>query len=325
MNVVYIATDSYISQLGISLLSLLDHEDDLSSLSVYILSPDLSKESKAILREMSQIYSASLYFLDISGYERFLPKDISTSGFHPIVMARLLLDFYLPANVHSVLYMDCDVAVNGSVKALESLPLEKYAMAAVPELAMPPAQKKAIGLNAQETYFNCGVLVINLDYWRSHNMRNHFLSYLAEKNGRLLYNDQDILNHCCRGHILRLSHRYNLPPVLKYFPRWFIKTYQPLYYGRDKKEYRRILKNPSVIHYLGDERPWIRGNHNPYRHVWNKYKALSPWADEPQEKGREWYMFCYHMLNCITFICPWFRKYFTKLIGIRYYQFVSKK
>lgn len=40
--------------------------------------------------------------------------------------------------------------------------------------------------------------------------------------------------------------------------------------------------------------------------------------------GKEGVLFFYHILNCITRVFPWFRKWFTQLIGIYYYQLVKK-
>ena len=281
----------------------------------------------------------SISFIDISDYMTLLPENLQTAGFHPIVLTRLVIDRYLPAELETILYLDCDVVVNGSIKALEGLPyitapvtvenaekwISRYAIAAVPEFAMPPAQKRNLGLSEKDIYYNSGVVMFNLRFWRTYCMSEKCMRFLKERNGHFLYIDQDILNYCCKGHILRLSHKYNLSPALYYFPRWFIRTYQPLYYEKTEKRYRNILLHPSIIHFLGDERPWLRGNHNPYREVYERYKSQSPWADIPAKSGREMYLFGYHMLNLITRINPWFRKYFTRLIGIYYYQWKGKQ
>lgn len=325
MNIVYIATDSYISLLGISLFSLLENTKDLSKANIYILSPDMTLDNQTVLFNLTKKYNCSIFFRDISDFKQHFSFSFNTSGFNSIVLARLLLTHYLPENISSVLYLDCDVIINGSLSYLETVNLDDHAFAAVPELCMPSAQKKYIGLSPNDQYYNAGILLINLDYWRKHNIEKQFMDYYASMNGQLLYSDQDILNHCCKEHILPLSHRYNLAPVLHYFPRYFIKKYQPAYYGKNRAEYLDILKHPSIIHFLGDERPWMHGNFNPYRKVYEHYKSLSPWKDEPQKRGRELYLFCYHILNCITFICPWFRKAFTKWIGIRYYKLIGKK
>lgn len=325
MNITYIATDSYTSLLGISLFSLLENNKDREELNIYILSPDLSQKNFNAISDLVASYHRSVTICDIADFSNHFNFDFNTSGFNNVVLARLLLTHYLPDTVRSVLYLDCDVIVNGSLRELEQIDLTDYAFAAVPELCMPDVQKEYIGLDSADQYYNSGVLLINLDYWREHHITQQFLDYYASVNGKLLYPDQDILNHCCKGHILPISHRYNLAPVLHYFPRYFIKSYQPAYYCNSRQEYQDILQHPVMIHFLGDERPWFNGNFNPYRKLYEHYKYLSPWKNEPLIAGRGLYLFCYHILNCITFICPWFRKYFTKWIGIRYYTLVKKK
>jgi len=325
MNITYIATDSYTSLLGISMFSLLENNKDLDELNIYILSPDLSQENFTAISNLVMSYHRSVTICDIADFRDYFDFDFNTSGFNNVVLARLLLTHYLPDTIESVLYLDCDVIVNSSLRGLEQIDLTDYAFAAVPELCMPVAQKNHIGLNASDPYYNAGILYINLYFWRKYYLDHQFLDYYASMNGQLLYSDQDILNHCCKGHILPISHKYNLAPVLHYFPRYFIKKYQPTYYCNSRREYLDILQHPVMIHFLGDERPWFKGNLNPYRKIYEHYKSLSPWKNEPLINGRELYLFCYHVLNCITFICPWFRKYFTKWIGIRYYTLVKKK
>ena len=41
---------------------------------------------------------------------------------------------------------------------------------------------------------------------------------------------------------------------------------------------------PVIIHFLGDERPWIRGSHNHYGKWYRKYLAMTPWKDMPRRR-----------------------------------------
>ena len=104
-------------------------------------------------------------------------------------------------------------------------------------------------------------------YWRKERISEQFLQYFIEQYGKLLCNDQDILNHCCRGRIKKLSHTYNYNPALYYFPRYFIRNYQPKYYCKDAEEYKAIRQNPVLIHFMGEVRPWMHGNFSTY---WKK-------------------------------------------------------
>ena len=96
MNIVYIATDSYVSMLGISLFSLLENNKSMEQLSIYILSTDLSQTNQNVLRQMADPYHRQLHFVQIGDYQSAFSADTNTSGFHPIVLARLLLTRYLP-------------------------------------------------------------------------------------------------------------------------------------------------------------------------------------------------------------------------------------
>ena len=325
MNIVYASNNDYAKYLGISMLSLFDNNQDLDEIIVYVLSQKIDSKNRGRLFEIANHYHRTLYFIDFSEFEKFIPFDFNTSGFNPVILSRLFLGRYLPTEVNRALYLDCDTIVNGSIKQLDKVALDSYIMAAVPELNMPVDRKAVIGLLPNETYYNSGVLLINMSLWRSMNLESAFISYYQAMNGQLLYIDQDIINHCCKGKILTLSHTFNLSTNLVYFPRYFIKRFQPAYDTRSVDDYRNILYNPAIIHYMGDERPWIAGNFNKYRKQYEYYFRESPWKDDPFIQGQRMYMLCYHILNVITLIFPWFRILFSKIIGINKFKWFRKK
>ncbi len=76
-------------------------------------------------------------------------------------------------------------------------------------------------------------------------------------------------------------------------------------------------KHPAIIHYMGDERPWIRGNRNHYRRAYETYLAKTPWAGTPKEKGRELYMAAYHVLDYVTVLWPEIRWMISRKLGMR--------
>lgn len=325
MNIIYVSDNAFAKYMGVSMLSLFDNNQDIEEMTVYILAKEISPENILRLRKTAHKYHRRIRFIDIAEFEKKIPFSFDTSGYNPIVLSRLFLCSYLPDSIDRILYLDCDIIVNGSVKELETVPLGKNLIAAVPELYMPPEKKALIGLEKEETYYNAGVLLANLTLWREEKTEEIFMEYYRKMEGRLLYNDQDILNHCCKGRIRTLSHTYNLSPNLFYFPRYYIKKQQPAYDTASAKEYKRILASPAIIHYMGDERPWIAGNRNRYRKQYEYYFRRSLWREEPQVRGQRLYMFCYHMLNIITLICPGFRLLFSRLIGINKNKWFSKK
>ena len=325
MNVVYASNNDYAKYLGISMLSLFYNNQDIDEIVVYILSYKINSANREKLYTIANQYRRTLNFIDFSGFEQFIFSDYNTSGFNPVILSRLFLARYLPLEVERILYIDCDTVVSGSIKYLDEIVLDSYVMAAVPELNMPADKKKIIGFEPNETYYNSGVLLVNLSLWRFTDLESVFMNYYRKMNGRLLYIDQDILNHCCKGKILTLSHTYNLSTNLAYFPRYFIKKLQPAYDTQSADAYLEILDHPAIIHYMGDERPWIAGNFNKYRKQYEYYFDKSPWRDEAFIQGQRLYMFCYHILNVITLAFPWFRIWFSKVIGINKFKWFCKK
>lgn len=325
MHIVYASNNDYAKFLGISMLSLFDNNRDLDEIIVYILSQGIDNQNVKKLCAIAKKYHRVVQFIDISEFKKFIPFDFDVSGYHPIVLSRLFLCRYLPDTVERVLYLDCDIIINDSLRELDMLALGQSYLAAVPELYMPTDKKVLIGLGKKETYYNAGVLLINLALWRSMNLETVFINYYQDMQGKLLYNDQDIINHCCKDRILTLNQTYNLSTNLPFFPRFFVKKLQPEYETQSADIYKRILKKPAIIHYAGDERPWIAGNYNKYRRQFEFYLKKSPWKNEDLIEGQKLYMLCYHTLNVITRICPWFRIGFSKLIGINKYKWFSKK
>ena len=181
MNIVYIATDSYVPLMGISMTSALMNRKEIQNLDFYICSTDISETHKEQLRQLTEQYGSRIYFIDVSDYASHFEFEFSTSGFHSIVLARLLLADYMPEEVQKVLYLDSDVIVNGDLSELDSVNLKGKAFAAVPELHMPQKEKKNIGLKKEDVYFNCGVVLINLEFWRKNHAAEKFLHYFEKK------------------------------------------------------------------------------------------------------------------------------------------------
>ena len=323
MNVAYITDDGFIEHCGVSILSLLENNQDLSELNVYVLSMSLAADNVNNLKSLCDTYNRKLTIIPIDDYIKKIGFQFNTTGFNPIVLARLFLAEYLPSYIDRVLYLDADVVVNDNISAVEGIDISNSYIAAVPELYMPGQNKKIIGFTSKDTYYNAGVLYINLQMWREHNLKESFLIYYKMMSGKLPYNDQDIINYCCKDYVVTLPQEYNMSPNLPFFPRWFMKWLQPSYFY-EKDLYSQMIIKPKIIHYLGDERPWIKGNHNYYKDIYEKYKAISLWKDSPLIGGRERYMFCYHLLNMITKVFPHGRLLFSKFIGINIYKWKKK-
>lgn len=119
----------------------------------------------------------------------------------------------IPKNLQKVLYFDSDTIINLNVKELWETSVDNAPLAAIPEVesyvdtGFHTLVKKNIVYKSN--YFNSGVLVINLDYWRK------VTETIAEgikfrvANTDCDCSDQDILNYCFSKKYVKLSKKFN--------------------------------------------------------------------------------------------------------------------
>jgi len=189
---------------------------------------------------------------------------------------RLILPTILPSSVQKVLYLDCDIIVRHSLLPLWEIDLDDYALGAVidPQEATPEKYER-LGYPSQHSYFNAGVLIINLDYWRRHSAVRLFKNYIQEHRDDILFHDQDVLNAVFHDQWKHLPISYNLTSGFL----WNFILYDKEKY---QKEVFEALKDPVILHFTG-HKPWeFSMDPNPYSSTFQKYKRMTKWRNTPK-------------------------------------------
>ena len=325
MNVVYASNDNYARHLATSMISLFDRNQDMERIVVYILSVAISEESQAKLLQIADRYGRELQVIELSDIKSRFTYEIDTRGFDISAMGRLFMGTLLPEKVERVLYLDCDTVVAQPLKKLWELDLKGRLLAAVMEPTIYEAVKMEIGLEEADPYYNSGVLLIDLKLWRESQTERRLLDFYGAKNGSLFACDQDTINGALKGEILPMSPRYNYFTNYRYFSYENLVCHAPWYRKVPKEAFAAAKKRPAVIHYMGDERPWIAGNLNHYRKAYEHYLAETPWAGTPKEKGKRLYMLAYHVLDYVTVVWPEVRWTISKRFGMKMVDARKKK
>lgn len=330
MNVVYASNDNYVRHLAVSMTSLMDRNQDMETMTVYVLSIGLSEENQNHLRSIGERYHRKVEMIELNDIESRFDHAVDTGGFDISVMSRLFIGQLLPDSVERVLYLDCDTVVAQPLDKLWKLDLKGKVLAAVMEPTIYDAVKEEIGLKAEDPYYNAGVLLIDLKRWRETEAEKRILDFYREKGGHLFANDQDTINGVLKDEILSMSPRYNFFTNYRYFSYENLLSHAGYYKAVTKERFTGAKRHPAIIHYMGDERPWIAGNLNHYRKAYEHYLAMTPWAGTPKEKGREWYMLAYHMMDYVTVLWPevrWIisRKFGMKAVNARKQKTTSKE
>lgn len=191
---------------------------------------------------------------------------------------RLVVTDILPENIHKVIYIDGDVINTDSLNSLWNLPLDNYAVGTVTDMAESKHDFSKLGYSPKDGYFNAGVLLINLDYWREHKLKEKFLYLIANEPERIVLHDQDVLNITLHDQKMNLPMRYNVQNGFLWKPEYH-------QFGERYKNYEDDLKqaicHPVLIHFTDNKKPWHVEDCNPYSYEFIKYYKQTQWKYKP--------------------------------------------
>lgn len=182
------------------------------------------------------------------------------------VYFRLFIETLTDAN--KVLYLDSDLIVLGDITHLFEIDLTDHYVMAVKN----PGFKRHASLNMKETsdYFNSGVLMINLEMWRKHNVSNRVIEFVNENPKVILYMDQCGLNSIIDGAWKKMPPKYNLQSL------FLGEEHDRFLPAFEEKEMKDSLINPVIVHFTGVFKPWNFGNKHPYRKVYWMFRNQTP-------------------------------------------------
>ena len=299
MNILYTTDSKFLPQVTASMCSILENNRHADNLHIYILGLQIDEPSIQTLTQFVSRYNKKLTHIPLNDIQSYYPFSIDTSGWHPIVLARLIIDRLLPKALSRVIYLDGDTIIRGSLQSLYETDMQGAPIGGCQEATYSKENLKALDM-LNIPYINAGVLLIDLDVWRAEKTGAAIIAYYAEHSGRLFANDQDAINGTlkCRLYLLPLS--YNYCNSYDYYTYKALRKMAAPAPFVNEADYRRYTQNPIIIHYLGEERPWRAGNRHRFGKDYLHYLSLTPYKDTPMETGWETYFKAFSLLNTLT-------------------------
>jgi lipopolysaccharide biosynthesis glycosyltransferase len=252
MEVLTACDERYLPHAATMLCSLLEH-NSVSRIHFFyssIASHELEKLKSLVARYRSEIV---LYKMAPTEFEGFRADDhLSIATYYRLLAPRLL-----PPDLDKVLYLDADIIVRHSLNMLWCTDLADHALAAVSNYEDNP--RKALGLPAGTQYFNAGVLLINLRFWRKHMVLEGAVAFIKDNPGRVRYNDQDALNAILANQWIALPPGWNAQ----------MDEWRPFPPGTES--------DPAIVHFVTSNKPWQWSNEHPFKREYRKYRLKTPW------------------------------------------------
>ena len=258
--------DNYTQHCGVMLCSLFENNPE-EIFTIYILTEGISDTNKRALERIVQNYQQGIRIININTLllaNAPLHGHISKASFY-----RILIPKYIPGNIDRVIYLDIDLIVRKNITALWQENVDQVAMAACINPNMI-SHKSLLGLPNKSRYFNAGVLLINLMYWREHKIEKRLIECVSINSKRLKYWDQDALNIILHDQVKILSNKWNATES------FFIKR-EEIEDEYDKEVIDKIFEDPFIVHFTGESKPWHLENRHPYKQEYYKYLGMTPW------------------------------------------------
>lgn len=190
------------------------------------------------------------YYLNPTNFSDFkISSHASVANYY-----RIYLGNFLPNDVKRVLYLDTDIIVNGSVQKFYSLNIGDSVFGAVEEINIGSKKKESLGLRKEDSYFNSGVLLVDVDKWKSIQLTEKLVNFIKDYPHLLELWDQDALNAVCKKIWCKLPIIYN-----------YLTSYS----------LQKLEKKPLIIHYTGKSKPWQYMDRHPYKKIFKKFANLA--------------------------------------------------
>ena len=258
---------------GVMMCSVCVNNPDVDIQFYVIIDADVTDEDCHDLAAVAAPYSRAsvcFYHADEQLLEHPFPKvdDLITRASY----FRLYLTDILPSSIEKVLYLDGDLVVRHSLKELWNVDLSSYALAAAPDMREDTTDRfEGLGYSKSLGYFNSGVLLINLGYWRDHQATKLFDEFLRDRWEIIRYHDQDVVNYVFREQKMKLPIKFNLQDGFL----WKTPEYDWAKYG---EEVLAARKDPVIVHFTGENKPWKYScTPNPFRSTFVKYQKMTKW------------------------------------------------
>jgi lipopolysaccharide biosynthesis glycosyltransferase len=243
-----------LQHLAVALAALLDNN---SGMNVYVINNDISLTDWKKLEKLFVGKDSKLIDVKIDG--RQTENLITSRHITKATYYRLFIPDIVKAD--KALYLDVDIVVVQRIDNLYGTEISNTFLAAVDNRDIYNHHDLEMDISAK--YFNSGVMLINLECWRTHDVKKKVIDFISRKSEVMQYHDQDGLNAVINGQWQELHPKYNLHTRLLYI--------------EPDSSIKEAMDKPVIIHYTGPSKPWHFRNIHPYKHFYWKYLQMTPY------------------------------------------------
>lgn len=241
---------NYAKYCAVALLSLLMSNG--KGIKVYCIFDDSVLDADlSIIIELTKSFNFELVLIRIDN--KVFSSYKETNHITRAAYIRLLLPDLI-VNEEKILYLDCDLLIIKSLEILFNTDVSDFKYAGIRDATGSIVTR--LPEPYQSNYINSGVLLMNLNALRKDQSLQKMLSIYDNNHALIDYLDQDLINIYAHNEILFLENKYN---------------YQIRSELAKKGNWDSILKENSVLHFLGGTKPWHKNCRSHIADFWWHY------------------------------------------------------
>lgn len=280
IDIVACTDDGFVMPTGVMIYSACMNNQD-AELTFHVLIDRVSSANKEKLQEVIKPFPGmSIVFYDVEKLDKsVIPKLDKTDYVTIAAYYRLFLTDFLPSTIQKIIYLDGDIIVRHSLLPIWNTDVDGYAIAAAPTVTTDLTDcYKRLEYSQELGYFNSGVLLINLAYWRENNLTASYIDYMIKYPERCVHYDQDVLNYMLRLCKKDLPLKYNVVANFLYQEKESVGE-------KYVDQLDDAIHDPAILHFTVGK-PWKASCRHPYRSTFFKYQAMTLWKDTPLQEDR---------------------------------------
>ena len=257
LNFIYCFDQSYKLQAFTSVVSLLENLNEKINLHFVVDNNNISYKIPEFIKNHRMLNKLEIKVFKDNDF--FFPN-LDNVHVSKATYYRMFLENYIPNEVSEAIYVDADtVFVKNPINAIKFnlkvlLDSNKIISARTEQYFTDNIEiDKFERLNINTSYFNAGVMLINLKLWKQVEFTKELIQNMNKLTTKIIQWDQDVLNSTLNGSYVELQKELNF----------------------NSNNYKKDMDDVILIHFIGSKKPWnTSGAFNYSSNFYHEYYSL---------------------------------------------------
>jgi len=260
--------DPYAKHFGALICSIFENTKNKDNIKIYLVDIGISKKNKSKINFLINQYGGDIEYLKVDEKIQKEFAGINLGRYGLASALRIFMFSKIPAD--KFIYLDCDIIVKGDITELYNINLENKILGSLSDTYSQKEVFNILKIPKNKNYFNTGVLLIDKLKWKERNICKKIFKEinLGKKYSKNI--DQDILNCVLYDNWKEINPSWNV--VTNAYEGIMMKKS----WGVSKEKFKVILKNPKIIHFTGEIKPWHYLSVHPLKKEYWRYLKKPP-------------------------------------------------